>query len=162
MSAKDTGSISAALAAATCSLLGTSASTPVEAQEDPGWDFNTSLLYYGEDNDRIQDLSVSTLATRTLVDDRSLSLGLTVDALTGASPNGALPQSFAQTFTQPSGKRTFTADAGDLPIDDTFRDTRVAITANWDRNNNTNTERYIQVVDSSCNLEFLASTWPCC
>ncbi len=29
---------------------------------------------------------------------------------------------------------------------------RFAITANWDRNNNTNTERYMQVVDSQCNL----------
>jgi len=29
---------------------------------------------------------------------------------------------------------------------------RFAITANWDRNNNTNTERYVQVVDSQCNL----------
>ena len=27
-----------------------------------------------------------------------------------------------------------------------------AVTANWDRNNNTNTERYMQVVDSKCNL----------
>lgn len=27
-----------------------------------------------------------------------------------------------------------------------------AVTANWDRNNNTNTERYIQVVDQDCNL----------
>ena len=29
---------------------------------------------------------------------------------------------------------------------------RFAITANWDRNDNTNTERYVQVVDSQCNL----------
>ncbi len=29
---------------------------------------------------------------------------------------------------------------------------RFVITANWDRNNNTNTERYAQVVDSQCNL----------
>ena len=30
-----------------------------------------------------------------------------------------------------------------------------AITANWDRNNNTNTERFVQVVDSQCNLQQL-------
>ena len=131
MNKTDQGSISTALAAATCTLLGTAPPEPVQAQEEPGWDFNTSLLYYGEDDDRIQDLSLSTLTTRTLVDDRVLSLGLTIDALTGASPNGALPQPFAQSFTQPSGRRQYSAGAGDLPIDDTFRDTRVAVTANW-------------------------------
>ena len=40
-------SVSSALAAATCTLLGTTALEPVQAQEEPGWDFNTSLLYYG-------------------------------------------------------------------------------------------------------------------
>jgi hypothetical protein len=123
--------ISGALAAATCTLLGTSLPEPVQAQEDPGWNFDTALLYYGEDNDRVQDLSFSVLGTRTFLDDRTLTLGLTADALTGASPNGALPQSFVQTFTQPSGKDTFDTPANELPIDDTFRDTRVALTASW-------------------------------
>ena len=59
-------SISTALAAATCTLLGTTALQPVQAQEEPGWDFNTSLLYYGEDNDRVQDLSLKTLSRRDL------------------------------------------------------------------------------------------------
>ncbi|NOR35642.1 MAG: DUF3570 domain-containing protein [Woeseiaceae bacterium] len=133
MKNNDKISISAALTAATCTLLGTTALQPVQAQEDPGWDFNTSLLYYGEDNDRIQDLSLKTLSRRTFVDDRILSLGLTIDALTGATPNGALPQSFPQTFTKPSGKNTFTTPPGEFPIDDSFRDTRVAISANWDQ-----------------------------
>jgi hypothetical protein len=124
-------SVSGALAAATCTLLGTAALQPVQAQEEPGWDFNTSLLYYGEDDDRVQDLSLKTLSTRTFVDDRYLTLGLTVDALTGATPNGALPQSFPQTFTKPSGRNTFTTEPGDFPIDDSFRDTRVAISAEW-------------------------------
>lgn len=35
-----------------------------------------------------------------------------------------------------------------------------AITANWDRNNNTNTDRYLQVVDSSCNLQTLNASGP--
>ena len=124
-------SVSSALAAATCTLLGTTALEPVQAQEEPGWDFNTSLLYYGEGDDRVQDLSLKTLSRRTFVDDRYLTLGLTVDALTGATPNGALPQSFPQTFTKPSGRNTFTTEPGDFPIDDSFRDTRVAITAEW-------------------------------
>jgi hypothetical protein len=124
-------SISAALAAATCTLLGTGTPEPVQAEEEPSWNFNTSLLYYGEDNDRVQDLSVKLLARRNFVDDRALTLGFTADALTGASPNGALPQSVPQTFTQPSGGRTYSTGTGDLPIDDTFRDTRVALTASW-------------------------------
>jgi hypothetical protein len=131
MSNSDKHKVTATLAAATCSLLGSSLPDPVHAQEDSTWDFNTALLYYGEDNDRVQDLSVSVLAKRTLVDDRLLTLGITLDGLTGASPNGALPQSFAQTFTQPSGKRIYSIDASQLPIDDTFKDTRLALTANW-------------------------------
>lgn len=131
MSKTDKRSITATLAAATCTLLGSTAPAPVLAQEEPGWDFNTALLYYGEGDDRVQDLSLSLMSRRTFVDDRYLSLGLTVDALTGATPNGALPQDVAQTFTQPSGKHTFTTPPGELPIDDTFRDTRVAISADW-------------------------------
>jgi hypothetical protein len=129
--ANDKTPITAALAAATCALLGSNLPEPVQAQEEPQWDFNTALLYYGEDNDRVQDLSLNVLARRNFVDDRFLTAGLTIDALTGASPNGALPQSVAQTFTQPSGRRTYTIAPEEIPTDDTFRDTRVAITANW-------------------------------
>jgi Protein of unknown function (DUF3570) len=131
MNSRDKLSISSALTAATCTLLGTTAIEPVQAQEDPGWDFNTSLLYYGESDNRVQDLSLKTLSRLTFTDDRYLSLGLTVDALTGASPNGALPQSFPQTFTKPSGRNLLTTPPGEFPIDDSFRDTRVAITADW-------------------------------
>jgi opacity protein-like surface antigen len=125
--------IHGALTAATCALLGSVAVAPVQAQEDPNWDFDTALLFYGEDNDRVQDLSLSLLARRNFLDDRTLTLGITADALTGASPNGALPQSFPQTFTAPSGNKAYTANADELPIDATFRDTRVALTVNWEQ-----------------------------
>jgi hypothetical protein len=126
-------SISTTLATATCALLGSATSAQVQAEEEPGWDFNTALLYYGEDEDRIQDLSVSVLARRTFFDDRFLTLGLTADALTGASPNGGVHQAVPQTFTQPSGNNVFTTPANTLPIDDSFRDTRVAISGNWEQ-----------------------------
>jgi hypothetical protein len=126
-------SVSAALAAATCSLLGTVPAAPVQAQEEPIWDFNTALLYYGEDNDRVQDLSLSILAKRFYVDDRSLTLGLTVDTLTGATPSGAIRQNVPQTFTRPSGSSAYTVPAGGLPLDDTFKDTRAAITVGWEQ-----------------------------
>lgn len=131
MSTLEKRSVTATLAAATCTLLGGAAPEPVQAQEELGWDFNSALLYYAEDDDRIQDLSLSLLSRRVFVDDEFLTLGLTLDALTGASPSGALPQSVAQTFTQPSGKKTYTTSPGELPIDDTFRDSRVAVTAAW-------------------------------
>jgi len=124
-------SISAALAAATCGLLGSGVPTVVEAQEEPSWDFNTSVLYYGEDADRVQDLSIKAIVQRLFTDDRIFSFGLTVDSLTGATPSGAIGQDVAQTFTRPSGNAAYTVPAGTLPLDDTFLDTRVAITANW-------------------------------
>lgn len=128
---KQQRSVSATLAAATCALLGTTVVTPVDAQEEPKWDFNTSLLYYGEDDDRVQDASFKSLVRRLFADDKSLSLGLTVDALTGATPSGAIRQDIAQTFTRPSGDSAYSVPAGELPLDDTFRDTRVAVTAGW-------------------------------
>lgn len=124
-------SISAKLASATCALLGTTVAAPVDAQEEPKWDFNTSLLYYGEGDDRVQDLSFKSLTRRLFVDDRILTLGLTVDTLTGATPSGAIRQDGAQTFTRPSGNDAYTVPDGELPLDDTFRDTRVALSANW-------------------------------
>jgi hypothetical protein len=131
MGKKSNKNISATLATATCALLGGAIPEPVQAQEDAGWDFNTSLLYYGEDAGRVQDLSVSVLAKRTFLDDRYLTMGLTIDALTGASPNGGIQQAVPQTFTSPSGNSVFTTPANTLPIDDSFRDTRVAVSANW-------------------------------
>ncbi|HSM29681.1 MAG TPA: DUF3570 domain-containing protein [Woeseiaceae bacterium] len=126
-------SVSATLAAATCSLLGSAPTAPVQAQEEPSWDFNTALLYYGEDNDRVQDLSLNILGKRYFVDDRALTLGLTVDTLTGATPNGAIRQGVPQTFTRPSGSSAYTIPASELPLDDTFKDTRVALSAAWEQ-----------------------------
>lgn len=124
-------SISASLAAATCALLGTAPASPVSAQEEPGWDFNTSLLYYSETDGRVQDASLNILARRLFTDDKSLTLTLTVDSLTGASASGALPMGVAQTFTSPSGNAVYTTAANVQPLDDTFLDTRYALSASW-------------------------------
>ena len=123
-------SVTATLAAATCTLLGT-IPAPVDAQEEPKWDFNTSVLYYGEDGSRVQDASLKALIRRMFVDDRYLTLGVTVDTLTGATPSGAIRQDVAQTFTRPSGNGSYVVPAGEHPLDDTFKDTRVALSANW-------------------------------
>lgn len=124
-------SISTALATATCTLLGNSVPSSAVAQEQPGWDFNTSLLYYGEDENRVQDLSLKAIVRRMFVDERVLSFGITLDSLTGATPSGAIRQDTPQTFTRPSGNAAYTVPAGTLPLDDTFLDTRLALTANW-------------------------------
>ncbi len=71
-------------------------------------------------------------AARTFDDEAVLSFKLVADALTGASPNGATASDAAQTFTRPSGRGSYTVDAGDAPLDDTFRDTRVAVSAAYD------------------------------
>jgi hypothetical protein len=131
MSDQDT-KIGAALAAATCSLLGTAVpgvSTAADAERK--WDIDSAFLYYGESDGRVKDLSLSAHATRDFGDERKLGLDLSVDSLTGASPNGAIASSGAQTFTSPSGRDTYTTPAGEVPLDDTFLDTRFALAGNW-------------------------------
>ena len=128
---KKPGQAASALATATCALLGTSTLAPVKAQENDTWEFDTALLYYGEDDDRVQDLSLNVLALRNYVDDRVLSLSLGVDTLTGATPIGAVPFAGPQTFTSPSGAQTQTRPPNEIPLDNTFLDTRVALAASW-------------------------------
>jgi hypothetical protein len=129
MSKRDT-TIGHAVAAATCTLLGTTA--PALAEDEAArWDFDTALLYYGEDNDRVRDLSASILTRRDFDDDRYLSLDLTVDSLTGASPSGAIAMDGPQTFTSPSGDDVYETAAGQVPLDDTFLDTRYAFDVGW-------------------------------
>ncbi|WP_027331065.1 DUF3570 domain-containing protein [Marinimicrobium agarilyticum] len=116
-------SIKKALFAASCSLL---AGNSVAKD----WDFDAALMYYGE-SDRVQAIEGIFKANRTLKDDREFSSKLVVDSLTGASANGAVPQTSAQTFTTPSGNGQYTAGAGETPLDDSFLDTRVQVAAQW-------------------------------
>ena len=131
MSRENNKPIAVSLATATCALLGTTVTSPVNAQEEPAWEFNTALLYYGEGDDRVEDISLNVLAQRNFVDDRILTLGLTVDSLTGATPIGAMPFNGPQTFTTPSGLQVLTRPANEIPLDDTFLDTRYAISGSW-------------------------------
>ena len=121
--------IDKALAAATCALLGSAA--PAHAQQIDLWEIDTGLLYYGESDDRVQDVSLNVVATRDFEDERVLGLSLSVDTLTGASASGATALDRPQTFTSPSGNATYTTAPGEVPLDDTFLDTRVAIGASW-------------------------------
>jgi hypothetical protein len=123
--------IGAAVAAASCALLGTTPSQRAVAQEQSGWDVQASTLYYGEADGRVQDVSAEALASKAIDEDRKVGIHVTVDALTGASPNGAAPSNQPQTFTRPSGQASYTVPAGELPLDDTFHDTRVAADVTW-------------------------------
>jgi hypothetical protein len=136
--------IGAALATATCALLGTSAPPVAVAQDIGEWRVDAAGLYYSE-QERVRDYSVNVLARTQPFEDRLLSLTFSFDTLSGASPNGAAPSASPQTFSRPitltrtSGGGTiasggnFTVPAGVLPLDDRFKDTRYAGSAEWQR-----------------------------
>jgi hypothetical protein len=125
----DNANLNAALAAATCALLG--ACAPATAADSERWSIDSGLLYYGESDDRVQDVSATISAQRDFDDDRKLGLSLTADTLTGASASGAIALDRPQTFTSPSGKAVYSTPAGETALDDTFKDTRFALNASW-------------------------------
>lgn len=129
--------IAGLLSAATCSLLGASAQA-----EEGDWDIDTAFLYYSESDDRVEAFEPVVSATKDLGDDESLSMKLVLDSLTGASASGAVPSTQVQTFTRPSGNGSYTVQPNETPLDDTFKDTRVSYSMNWekpiDRNNRRN------------------------
>ncbi len=70
-------------------------------------------------------------AARPLAGGDQLTLGLQLDTLTGATPNGATASNVAQTFTQSSGSGSYGTAAGALPVDDTHMDTRFAVESSY-------------------------------
>jgi hypothetical protein len=121
--------ISTLLATATCTLL----NVGVQAQETKSvndWQFDTAILYYGE-TDRVSLLEGVVSATKDFGDQHILNTKLVIDTLTGASATGAVSQPYAQTFSRPSGDGQYTTSPNELPLDDTFQDTRVQLSANW-------------------------------
>lgn len=120
--------ISSALAAATCALLGAPATNA--ADTDELWKFDTALMYYGE-VDRVTAVEAIIGATKDFGDEHIFSGKVTIDGLTGASATGAVAQPNAQTFTRPSGDGNYVTPAGETPLDDTFHDTRLQLTAQW-------------------------------
>lgn len=114
------------LTAAACGLLGSNA----VAEETKPWLFDTAVMYYGE-TDRVSAVEGIIAGKKEFSDEHFLDLKLTIDTLTGASPNGAVPQNKVQTFTRPSGNGSYDVPAGSTPLDDTFRDTRIQLNAQW-------------------------------
>lgn len=125
-----------ALAAAAGALLGTGNARAGLLGYDLGgddWDAEAAFMLYSESDGRVSAIAPSVQATKAIDTDESLTLRFTLDSLTGASPNGAVPARSAQTFTAPSGNGGYRVAAGEAPIDDTFKDTRVAFNLGWTR-----------------------------
>lgn len=123
--------IRTALAAATSSLLAPMTGHAQSAADDPRWEIDSTVLYYGEQDGRVEDASIGLRARRESGDGRAFTFGLTTDTLTGATPTGAVPLGVPQTFTRPSANGSYVTPAGKLPLDDSFKDSRVAGNATW-------------------------------
>lgn len=151
--------VSGALAAATCSLLGQAASAAVGPIQDPGdVKLDTAILYYTEKN-RVTATEPVVRAKKTLPDDSEVEFKLVLDSLSGASHNGAMFSNVkAQTFTAPSGggghesdsysvtsggtviptgttstsqPTTYTVAPGNIPLDKSFHDSRIAVNGQY-------------------------------
>jgi Protein of unknown function (DUF3570) len=114
---------------AACLLL--TAAAPVFAQEaappptpppPPTDQIDFTGLFYGE---RISVLEPMIRYTRTYASGRSFFGQLSIDSVTGASPNGALPSGQTQTVTSASGSRQTVSL--NTPPTVSFSDTRIAV-----------------------------------
>lgn len=132
MQLKKKKSISGALATATCTLLGTANNDAMALGTDAPWEFDSAVLLYSEE-DRVSAFEPVFKARKELDDKEFLNLRLVIDVLTGASASGAVPMPFVQTFTSPSGNNVYTASTNETPLDDTFKDTRVSLSADWEK-----------------------------
>lgn len=129
MQLKKNKGLALALAKASAALIG--AHAPLAHAEDGAWQVDTAALYYAEADSRVQAAEPVVNLKKDYGDERVLSMKAVIDSLTGASPNGAAPANVAQTFTGPSGNGAYRTEAGALPLDDEFQDTRVALSASW-------------------------------
>jgi hypothetical protein len=125
--------------AASCALLSAGAARSQEATVAPtssglleDWSVDSALAYYHE-NGRVTAVEPVVNLSKVFADGESVDFNATFDALSGASPNGALPSRSSQTFTGPSGKasHSYTIAPGQLPADPNYHDTRFAAGGNW-------------------------------
>ncbi|MBK8188562.1 MAG: DUF3570 domain-containing protein [Cellvibrio sp.] len=88
------GNIALLLAAASVNLV----SANSHAKES-AWQVDSSLLVYSEADSRVTAIEPIVALKKDLGDERIFSLKMTLDSLTGASPNGAIAANSPQTFT---------------------------------------------------------------
>jgi hypothetical protein len=130
---RDKKSIRKSLSTATGILLSGGAPGAHALGTDTPWEVDVAVLHYSESDGRIQAVEPVIKARKELGDDEYLNVKLVIDTLTGASPTGAAPSSSPQTFTRASGSGSYTIEAGKVPLDNTFQDTRVALSADWEK-----------------------------
>jgi Protein of unknown function (DUF3570) len=125
------------LIAASCALLSAGAARGQEARmasSDSGlledWSVDSALAYYHEQG-RIRAVEPVVAIAKVFADGQALSFNVTYDALSGASPNGALPSHLPQTFGSASGKAGYTTAPGQLPVDPNYHDARIAVGGDW-------------------------------
>lgn len=125
------GSLHVLLASAVSGLLGQAHAQSLRTGE---WQADSAVLVYKEGDGRVQAVEPIISVRRTEGTDRSTALRLTFDSLTGASPNGAVAQPTAQTFTNPSGRGGgYSTPAGQAPLDPRFHDRRIALNGTLER-----------------------------
>jgi len=122
-------SIRQVLTAATGCLLGASGA---QAETESGWKTDAALLIYNE-TDRVSAFEPAISLKKTYDDESILGIKLVYDALTGASHNGAAESDQVQTFTRPSGKGSYETASGEVPLDDTFRDSRASLSLSYEQ-----------------------------
>lgn len=130
----------ARLALAVAALLGTQsparAADGMEGTEGSGLSGPTrnrlevAVLSYNE-SARVNVLEPVVRFSRDLGGERTVRLRLGYDAMSGASPSGAMPASHPQTFTSPSG-HSYRVETGSQPRR-SFRDTRFAVGLDYEQ-----------------------------
>jgi len=86
-----------------------------EQQQQASSQVDSALLLYKENGGRVQSAEAVVHLKQDYGDERSLNFKLTFDALTGGSPNGALPSKAVQTFATPSGSTLQAPTASPAP-----------------------------------------------
>jgi len=136
------------------------AGAQAEPGDDLPTQFDSGLLYYQEGDHRVRDVEAVVNVRQPLSPDSAWSARLLLDAVCGGSPNGALPSKTSQTFATPNGTSlmaapqtttsasgggnllslctnpvkgsVYTVAPGQLPIDQSFHDTRIAVSGGYE------------------------------
>lgn len=126
------GLLSGAAITQTQDSFASDADTGLDATADT-IEVDMATLFYSE-KDRVSALEPVVSVRKESPDGSALNVKLVYDSLSGASPNGApVDNTKAQTFTSASGNSGYQAAAGELPLDDSFRDSRIAVSVGLEK-----------------------------
>ncbi len=124
--------IKGALALATTTMLANTTGIVNAETPDKTWEVDSAILYYSE-KDRVTAIEPVVSIRKQIDEEEFLGLRIVFDSLTGSSPNGATKQSFPQSFSRVSGNEVYTAPANQTPTDPNFRESRGALSFDWEK-----------------------------